>query len=71
MITDDIIREVIEAQGWQAGAPLVIVMRPSRRRRLWEFITRRKQKPRLLHVWAYTEPYEDTKAIKVDYGEYR
>lgn len=65
---DDVLREIINAQGWQAGDPLVITFRPSRRRRLWNFITRRKDKPRMLHVWAYEEPVEDVAALKVNYG---
>lgn len=50
---DDILQEIINRPGWESGNLITITSRPSRLRRFWAFITRRKIKPQVYRVRTY------------------
>ena len=50
---DDILREIIQRDEWESGNLITISSRPSRLRRLWSFLTRRKIEPKVYRVRTY------------------
>lgn len=65
---DDILREIIQRDEWESGNLITISSRPSRLRRLWAFLTRRKIGPQTYRARTYeTAPGESL--IVVNYEQ--